>query len=454
MNPKSCSLTEGPITKSIIAFSVPILLSNLFQQLYNSIDTAVVGTYAGSASLAAVGSTAALINLLIGFFLGIATGTGVLYAMYYGAGQYDRLKKLINSALFIAVAAGLFISILGIIFARQLLVMMDTPDDVIGLSERYLRIYLSGTVVNMIYNVAAGMIRAEGDSKGPLIYLVIGGVSNLVLDLFFVAVLNTGVDGAALATVIAQAISAVLCVIRLLKMPEQYRFRFNAISIDAQTCRELVRVSVPCGLQSSMFNISNLLVQAKINSFGSVAMAGIAAYGKIDGFVYMPMMAVSLAVSTYVGQNVGAGKYDRVRKGIRVCLLLAGALSVTMGSAVVLFADSILNLFTSDPEVKSIALRMMWFMAPFAWVFTFSDILGGAIRGAGETMKVTIITALCICVFRVVWLIVMLKVFYDIRVVCICYPISWTLCSIVMLIYYFKSPVMKKALRPRESEYI
>lgn len=448
---KQMSLTEGSITKGLILFAVPILLSNLFQQLYNSVDSMVVGNYVGSAALAAVGSTGSLINLLIGFFLGIATGTGVLYAMHYGAGDYPGLKKLIDCAMVLSVGVGVVISVLGIAFSRQMLVLMDTPGDVLDPANQYLRIYLAGTIITMIYNVGAGMLRAEGDSTRPLIYLVIGGVTNLILDLLLVAVFDMGVAGAAIATVAAQLVSAVLTVIRLTKLDARYRFRPLRMELNALTMWDIIRISVPCGLQSSMFNIANLLVQAKINSFGTAAMAGVTAYTKLDGFIYMPMNAMALAISTYVGQNIGAGKFSRIRKGIRVAMLSSLGTTLVLEAAVLLFSAPLLDLFTDEPDAKTYALQMMLYLAPTNWLFIPSDVLGGAIRGAGQAMKVTIISAVCICVFRVIWLIVTLHFDHNIRYVFLCYPTSWLLSSAAMGIFYFKSAVIRKTLQSQDT---
>ncbi|MGN1002969.1 MAG: MATE family efflux transporter [Oscillospiraceae bacterium] len=445
---RQVSLTEGPITKGLIYFSVPLLISNLLQQLYNSVDSAVVGTFAGDIALSAVGGpTGSLINLLIGFFLGISTGTGILYAMHYGARDYAGLKKLIDSALVLSAGAGIVIGTLGAVFAEQMLVWMDTPADIVPEAAKYLRIVMGGMIVTMIYNVAAGMIRAEGDSTRPLLYLLVGGLVNLALDLLFVALLGWGVVGAAIATIAAQTVTAVLTLIRLTRLPEEYRFRFKHIQVSRLALWDITRISVPCGLQGSMFNISNLLVQAKINSFGAIAVAGVTAYSKIDGFIYMPVMAISLACSTYVGQNIGAGHYDRVKKGIRVCLTASVLSAMLMGVAVLLAGRNVIGVFTKVPESQDFAMQMMWYMAPFAWVFSFSDVLGGAIRGAGAAMKVTIITALCICVFRVIWLFALLPFINDIRVVFLCYPVSWALCSGVMTLYYFKGSAIKNAIR-------
>lgn len=447
MRKSSVSLTEGPVFKSLLLFSIPLLLSNLFQQLYNSVDSAVVGRYAGDAALAAVGSTAALLNLIIGFFLGISTGTNILYAMHYGAGDHQGLKKLINSAMLISLICGVVISVAGVFASETMLVWMGTPDDVLPLATEYLQICMAGTVVVLVYNVGAGMIRAEGDSTRPLVYLVIGGVTNFIFDMIFVAWLRMGAAGAALATVLAQAVSAVLTVIRLTKLHEDYRLRPMKMRMNRLAVWDITRISIPCGLQGSMFAISNLLVQSKINSFGSIAMAGVAAYSKIDGFIYMPLMAVSLAVSTYVGQNIGAGKFERVQKGIKTCLLMSIVTAVVLGSAVMLLGESVVGIFTKTPEAQAYALTQMRFLAPFVWIFVFSDIFGGAIRGAGSTVMVTVISALSICVFRILWLTILLPMYNDIRILFLCYPISWALSSLATSIYYFKGSVIKKTIK-------
>ena len=447
MKSKAVDLTNGSIVRGIVLFALPLLISNLFQQLYNSIDTAVVGVYAGHIALAAVGSTGSLINLLVGFFLGLATGTGVLYAMHYGAGDYPGLKKITDAAYLLSILASVLITAVGVGFAPQLLKLMDTPDDVMHDATVYLRIYLGGTIANMVYNVGAGMIRAGGDSARPLVYLFISGLLNLILDVMFVAGFGMGAAGVAWATVIAQVLSAVLVVLHMMRMPEAYRFRPLKMRLDRQAMKDVVRISIPCGLQGSMFNISNFLVQMKINSFGSVAMAGVSAYNKIDGFIYMPTGALSMAATTYVGQNVGAGHCGRVKKGVGICLGLALLTCMLVSGAVIAAFRGVIGLFTQDASAQAYARQMMWHLAPFAWIFTFSDVLGGAMRGAGAAMPVTVITALCICVFRIFWLMGLLSVWNQIRVVFLCYPVSWILCSAVMIVYYFRCPAMKAAMR-------
>ena len=447
MKSGSQDLTQGPIFKGIVAFALPLLISNLLQQLYNSVDSAVVGTYSGGIALAAVGSTGSIINMFIGFFLGIATGTGVLYSMHFGAGDYPGLKKIADSAFIISALASVLITAVGVPLAPQIMSLMKTPDDVAAEAIPYLRIYLAGTIFNLIYNVGAGMIRAMGDSRRPLIYLFISGAANLVLDLLCVAVLGMGAAGAAVATVAAQVISAVLVVLRMMRLPNaECRFHPGRMKLDRVAAWDVIRISVPCGLQGSMFSISNLLVQFKVNGFGSVAMAGVAAYNKIDGFVYMPTQALGLAVTTYVGQNIGAGRYDRMKKGIRTCLLLAACMAICVSACAIIFFDTIIRIFTKDPSEIAYARQMMWFMAPFAWIFAISDNLGGTLRGAGAAMQVTIISAMCICVFRVVWLVVTLHFFNDIRFVFICYPISWFLNTGTIVVYYLKRSRMRKAM--------
>ena len=386
MKNKIENLTEGVIWKKIVLFAIPIMLSNLLQQLYNACDSAVVGNFAGSEALAAVGSTDALINLLVGFFLGISTGTGVIFSRYFGADDEKKLLDVMNAAVMLSIICGIFIMIIGLIWTTDLLKIMHCPEDVINLATTYLRIYLLGMVGMLVYNVGSGIIRACGDSKHPLYYLMFSGILNLILNLIFVAGFNMGVAGSALATAISQFFSAFLVIMNLVRIPYSYRLNIRKIKFNKETAKQIIKISVPCGLQSSMFNISNMIVQIKINDFGSVAMAGCAAYEKIDGFLYMPMMALGLSISTFVGQNIGAGKYERIKKGVNVCLVLSVIITM-IGSAIVLLTGGrLLNVFTDNEEVKNIGILMMFILAPFTWTHSFTEILGGAIRGAGSAV--------------------------------------------------------------------
>ena len=371
MKNKIENLTEGVIWKKIVLFAIQIMLSNLLQQLYNACDSAVVGNFAGSEALAAVGSTGALINLLVGFFLGISTGTGVIFSRYFGADDEKKLLDVMNAAVMLSIICGIFIMIIGLIWTTDLLKIMHCPEDVINLATTYLRIYLLGMVGMLVYNVGSGIIRACGDSKHPLYYLMFSGILNLILNLIFVAGFNMGVAGSALATAISQFFSAFLVIMNLVRIPYSYRLNIRKIKFNKETAKQIIKISVPCGLQSSMFNISNMIVQIKINDFGSVAMAGCAAYEKIDGFLYMPMMALGLSISTFVGQNIGAGKYERIKKGVNVCLVLSVIITM-IGSAIVLLTGGrLLNVFTDNEEVKNIGILMMFILAPFTWTHSF-----------------------------------------------------------------------------------
>ena len=447
MNKFNASLTEGPIGKNLIIFAVPLLLSNLLQQLYNSVDSVIVGRYAGSLELAAVGSSGAVINLLIGFFLGIATGTGILYAMHYGAKDYKGLKKLIDSALILSVGISAIISLIGIIYCDDILRLMNTPEEVFSSSVAYLKIIFAGTVVTMTYNVGAGMIRAEGDSVRPLLYLLIGGLGNLILDILLVKYFGLGAAGAAWATIAAQAVTAVLVLIRLSRLNPDYAFRPFKMTPSRLAFWDIIRISFPCGLQNSMYNISNFLVQVKINAFGAIAMAGVAAYSKIDAFIYMPMNALGLAISTFVGQNVGAGHYDRMKKGITTSLLMSFASAGFISIFVIFFYDSLITLFTSDSGAMAAGKQMMLFLAPFAWTYSITDTLGGAVRGSGQAGSITVILLICICVFRIIWLELILPFFPQLWAVNIVYPISWTICNLVVARFYFKKSTLKKSKR-------
>lgn len=449
-NIKRNDLTEGSIWKGILFFAVPIMLSNLFQQLYNAIDSAVVGKFAGGDALAAVGSTGPLINLFVGLFLGIATGTGVIYAQYYGARNKRRLNEVINTAMILSVIGGIFLTVVGIALSPMMLRIMHSPENVIGLSVTYLRIYFSGVIVMLIYNVGAGIIRAGGDSRRPLYYLVCSGILNLILDLIFVVCFKMGVSGAAWATVIAQSFSAVLVIVHLMRMSDGYSLKINKIIFSREIAVKIINIGVPCGLQGVMFNISNMIVQTKFNDFGSVAMAGCAAYEKIDGFLYMPMNAIGLAISTFVGQNIGAGKHERIKKGVRVSIILAVLLTVVFSSIVILTGNSLMDIFTNDSEVKRFGVLMMICISPFTFTHCFTEVLGGAIRGAGAALQVLIITAINICVFRIIWLLVLFGDKTNIIYVYLCYPSSWTLCSLCFIIYYLKGNWLNKKVE-RES---
>lgn len=431
-------LTQGSVWKGIVSFAVPILLSNLFQQLYNTVDTAVVGRFAGSQALAAVGSTGSLINLFVGFFLGISSGTGVIFANAYGARDTERLKKVMNSALVLALGAGVILTVVGLLFTGDMLRLLHTPEDVFGEAVSYMRIYFGGSLFMMVYNIGAGIIQASGDSRRPLIYLVISGILNMLCDILCVAGFHMGAAGAAVATVFSQLIACILILVRLARVPESWHLKLSELRYDRATGRSIIRLAVPSGLQSCMFALSNILIQAKINAFGSTVMAGVAAYSRIDGFGFMPIQALGLSVTTFTSQNIGAGNLKRIRQGVRAVFACAAICVAVTTSNILLFSPKLLRLFTEDPEVIRYGLMQMWCLAPFEPIFAISEILSGTIRGAGKITPCMLIYLFAICVFRVIWLITLLPFFPHIRTVFIVYPVSWAVCTLVVILYYVK----------------
>lgn len=447
MKTASNQLTQGPVTRGLISFSLPILFSNLLQQLYNSADSAILGRFVGSDALAAAGSVGSLFNLLVGFSLGLAVGVNILYAIVYGAGDREQLRRIIGNALILSVFAAALIAIPGTVFADGLLQLVNTPKDIWMPSRRYLTVLASGVIVTLLYNVGAGILRAEGDSLRPLLYLGIGGLTNIALDLLLVVRFRLGVAGAAWATVLAQGLTAVLVIHRLTKLDPAYSLSLQSLRFDRSVMVKLLKLSVPCGLQSSMFNISNLLVQAKVNTFGSSIMAGYTAYCKVDSFVYMPIFAFSSAISTFVGQNKGAGHHARIHRGIRICAAMTMLITGLLAAGIMLFTAPLLKLFTEDPEAIDFGVWMAAYLMPFVVIYSISDILGGAIRGFGESGPVTAISVCCICIFRIIWLEGVFRLYPSEEVVFLCYPISWLLCVAAVIWFYYRHSQVYHTIR-------
>ena len=443
----SNQLTQGPVAKGLISFSLPILFSNLLQQVYNSADSAILGRFVGSDALAAAGSVGSLFNLLVGFSLGLAVGVNILYAIVYGAGDREQLRRIIGSALILSVLAATLIAIPGTVFADGLLQLVNTPKDIWVPSRRYLTILASGVITTLLYNVGAGILRAEGDSLRPLLYLGIGGMANIVLDLLFVVRFQLGISSAAWATVLAQGVTAVLVLHRLTKLDSAYSLTLQSLRFDRRVMMKLLELSIPCGLQSSMFNISNLLVQTKINTFGSAIMAGYTAYCKVDSFVYMPIFAFSSAISTFVGQNKGACHYTRMRCGIRICTVMTMLITGLLAAGILLFTAPLLRLFTRDPVAIDFGIRMAAYLMPFVAIYSISDILGGAIRGFGESAPVTAISVCCICIFRIIWLEGVFRLYPSEEIVFLCYPISWLLCVAAVIWFYYRHSKVYHTIR-------
>ena len=347
----SVLMTEGVIWKQLVIFSIPLLIGNLFQQLYNTVDSIVVGQFIGSEALAAVGSSTPLINLIIGMFMGIAVGSGVIISQYYGAKSEDKMGWAVHTSIALSIIGGILLSVVGIVFSPSILRLMKTPPEVLDTSVLYFRIYFLGSLFNLLYNMGAGILQAVGDSRRPLIFLCISSVTNIVLDLLFVAGFHMGVDGVAWATIISQFVSAVLVMSALMRTKDIYRLELRKIKIDKRMMKRILRLGIPSGIQQSIISLSNVVVQANVNIFGSTVMAGFGAYNKVDGFVVLPMQSFCMAATTFTGQNIGAGKPERIREGIKQGMIICVSVSALISLLLFFESERVLSIFSSDPGV-------------------------------------------------------------------------------------------------------
>lgn len=436
-NPSAArNITEGVIWKQLLSFFFPILLGTFFQQMYNTVDTIIVGRFVGTQALAAVGSTGALISLLNGFFVGLSSGATVLVSQFFGASDRQGVQKALHTGIGLSLVLGLLITLLGLCFGPTVLQMMKTPADCLDDAVLYARIFFSGAVASMVYNMGAGILRAMGDSKRPMIFLVITCFANIFLDIFCVVVLKMGVAGAAVATVLSQVISAVLVVRVLLKLPKEYALHFSQIGLNPLLLKRILNVGVPAGLQFVTFDLANLLIQSGINSFGSATIAAFTAYAKADMLTWMLSGAFGVAITTFVGQNYGAQKYDRIYKSVKICLGMGIALIGGCSAVVILFRHFILGIFSADPEVIRLGAWLMLWVVPFNAVFVPVEIFAGAMRGTGYSVVPTCITCICVCAFRVLWLLIVVSRFHTLEMLMLCYPISWILADVAFCITY------------------
>ena len=432
------NMLEGPIWKGLISFAIPIFLGNLFQQMYNTADTLIVGNFLGKEALAAVGSSANLIHLMIGLLQGIAMGGGVLIAKYYGAKDQDNLQKAVHTGIAFGMIGGLLLTVVGVGASPVILRWMGTPADVLPESVAYFRTYFFGGVALFLYNISTGILQNVGDSRHPLYYLILSSAINVVLDLVFVGVFRFGVASAALATVISQAVSAVLCLRQLMRTDDVYRVELRRIRFHGQTFRDIIRFGLPSGVQNSMISIANVVVQANINAFGANAMAGCGAHSKIEGFAFLPVTCFALGLSTFVGQNLGAKQYDRVKKGTRFGMLCCLLLSEAIGALLYVLSPHLIALFNSDPEVIAYGVMQCRVVSLFYCLMALSHCVAGIMRGAGKATVPMVVMLSCWCLFRVAYIAVMVDWFRDIRVVFSAYPVTWSLSTVIFLIYYFK----------------
>lgn len=439
---KSNGITEGVIWKQILAFFFPILFGTFFQMLYNTVDAVIVGQFLGKQALAAVGGgTGTMINLIIGFFTGLSSGATVIISQFYGAKDDKKLRKSIHTALALALVGGAAISIFGFIFTEPLLKLISTPDDIMPLASTYLKIYFAGALSIVIYNIASGIFRALGDSKHPLYFLIIGSIANIILDILLIAIIPMGVAGAAIATVSSQILSAVLSLIWLRKGKEEAtKVSLRMIAFDGPIMRRVMTIGLPAGIQSIMYNISNMIIQAKVNGFGTDAAAAWAAYGKLDAIFWMIINAFGIAITTFVGQNYGAGRIDRARKGVKSVFKMCGLTCVLLQVLYLSFGKYAYMIFLQEAEVIEIGMRMLNTIIPAFILYISIEIFSGTIRGAGKSVVPTLFTVVGICGLRLLWL-SMPQFTNTIEKVLYCYPISWALVSLLFFIYYNKGDI-------------
>ena len=434
-------LTRGSILKKLTLFFFPILFGMLFFQLYNTVDAIVVGRCLGPEALAAVGGSPAVItNLVIGFFTGLGTGATVVISQYYGAKDEQMLHRAVHTIIFFCFAAGLVLTGFGWLSAPWSLSVVKTPADIFADSSLYLRIYYLGATGMLLFNIGSGILRAVGDSRWPLVFLGVCCLLNIALDLLFVAVLPWGVAGAAAATVISLAVSALLLLVHLARADGPWKLRVRDLRIDPVSLRRILRLGIPAAVQGSMYSLSNIILQAAVNNFGTVTVAAWTALGKFDALYWVTSNAMGTALCTFVGQNFGAGKYERMKKGVRQWLLTDLGVTAILSVTLLSLAPYMLRLFSDDAAVIDLARRLMWYFAPFYVVWVFIDILSNALRGAGDSVRPMIISLVGVCLLRILWVIFVVPHWNTIGGVSASYPFTWCVTALAYLIYYRHSP--------------
>ena len=433
----SGDITQGVIWKQLLAFFFPLWFGTFFQQLYNTVDTVVVGRFVGKTALAAVGSTGTVVNLTVGIFTGLASGAVVTIAQHYGARRGEEVSRGVHTAMLLSVIIGAVFMVCGVLLTPWVLSAMGTTAEAMPGAVLYMRVYFLGMIPNVIYNMGTGVLRAVGDSRRPLYFLIAASGCNIVLDLVLVLGFRLGVAGVAIATVASQVLSAVLVVISLMRSHGQsYQLFPRMLSIQAQPLRATLQVGTPAALQSVMYNLSNIVIQAAINTFGTDTVAAWTAYGKMDVIFWMSINAMGLALTTFAGQNYGAGKYNRLRQGVKVSAWMSAGFTVVLSAAMAVFARPILSIFTPDAQVLDIGVEMVRFLVPTYITYVLIELLSGAIRGAGKSMIPMLISVFGVCVLRLLWLFFVVPVHHTVYTVEASYPITWTVTTVAMCIYY------------------
>lgn len=430
-------ITEGVIWKQLLLFFFPILFGTLFQQLYNAADAVIVGRFVGKEALSAVGGgTGTVINLLVGFFVGLSGGASVVISQYYGARKAELVEYAVHTAIAFCILGGFVLMVGGILTAPAILTAMDTPADVLDPSILYIRIYYVGTIGNLIYNVGAGILRAVGDSRRPLYFLIASCFANILLDLLLIVCFDLGVAGAGIATICSQALSAVLVILVLVRVKDMHRLDLHKIRIDRIMLHRIVQIGFPAGLQSVMYSLSNIIIQAAINGLGTDTVAAWTVYGKMDALFWMTISSFGIAITTFAGQNYGAGKMERVRKGISTCLAMCFASTIVISILLNIGGYFLYSLFTSDPEVLRIGMQIVHFLVPTFFTYVCVEVLSGALRGVGDCWIPTLICLSGICLIRVLWIMLAVPQRPDIYTMTFSYPLTWTITSVLFIVYY------------------
>ncbi len=430
-------ILEGSLYKNIMAFFLPIWFGTFFQQLYNTVDAVIVGNFVGKEALAAVGGpTSTIINLLVGFFVGLSSGAGVVISQYFGSRNIEKTKKALHTSVAIAIAGGVILMVIGIPFSPMFLKNMGTPTDILDQASGYIRIYFIGSIFNLIYNIGSGVLRAMGDSKKPLYFLIVASVVNIILDIVFVVYMHMGSTGVAIATIIAQLVSAILVIVSLKGLPEEISLNMKEVKLDISMCKEIFKIGIPSGLQSIMFSVSNIIIMSTINSFGTDTVAAWTAYGKIDAIFWMTTGSFGIVTTTFVGQNFGAKNFDRMKKSVRACNIIALVIAVAMTVILMTYYNFFYRIFTQDQEVINIGSTIVKIMTPAYFTFVFIDNLSGAMRGVGDSVIPTIITVMGICVFRVFWIVAVIPFNHTLEMTMFSYPLSWIITAITFILYY------------------
>ena len=452
---KENRITEGSIFGQLLLFFFPILFGTFFQQLYNTADAMVVGRFVGKQALAAVGgSTSTLINLLVGFFVGLSSGATVVISQFYGARKADKVHWAVHTSITFSVIGGIIFMIVGLVGSPWALEAMKTPEDVMGHAVVYIRIYFLGIIVNLVYNMGAGILRAVGDSRRPLYFLIASCFTNIILDVLLVAVLRMGVAGAALATITSQLLSAVLVVRALMKTDDMYKLEWKKVRIDQRMLQRIVRIGIPAGMQSVMYNISNVIIQAGVNTLGTDNVTAWATYGKVDGLYWMMINALGISATTFVGQNFGAGRLDRVRKGAGACMVIGVVLTASVGAVLYNGGHLLVELFTTDLQVQAISMDLLHFMVPTFITYIAIEILSGTLRGVGDAWMPLVITGIGVCAVRVLWIMLVLPHYHTIIGAAFCYPLTWSLTTVAFVIYYyFFSSLRRWKLKPLKKRF-